>query len=158
MQPSRLVIGQHLLRHILEQCFEERPLEACGILTGRNGQVLHAYATDNARRSPVFYEVDSAQQERVMRQMKEQGEELIAIYHSHPTAPAVPSLNDIRLAIHYPEAIRVIVSLAGPADFRAFLIQDGKVHPVPLDSPFDTVGEWSDLREAAQPHEAGQNG
>ncbi|HEY3365836.1 MAG TPA: M67 family metallopeptidase [Symbiobacteriaceae bacterium] len=150
MQPSRLVIGQHLLRRILEQCMEERPYEACGILTGKNGQVLHAYATDNAKRSPVFYEVDAVQQERALRSMAEHGDELIAIYHSHPTAPAVPSINDIRLAVHYPEAIRVIVSLAGPADVRAFLIQDGRVHPVSLESPHDTAGEWLDLRAAGE--------
>jgi len=145
----RLVIGQHLIQRILEHCLEEKPFEACGILTGRGSQVLHAYATDNIRRSPIYYEVDPEQQEWVLRTMAEAGEELVAIYHSHPTAAAVPSANDIRLAVHYPDAIRVIVSLAGPAVMKAFLIQDGNVRDVLLDSPHDGGGTWHDLRGGA---------
>jgi [CysO sulfur-carrier protein]-S-L-cysteine hydrolase len=146
MEPREMTIGQHLLQHILEHCMEEKPYEACGILTGTEGRVLHAYATDNARRSPVWYEVDREQQEHVLRAAAEKGEELVAIYHSHPTSPAEPSLNDIRMAVHYPEAIRMIVSLAGPADIRAFLIREGKVHPVSLASPKEAAGQWHDLR------------
>jgi [CysO sulfur-carrier protein]-S-L-cysteine hydrolase len=142
----RLIIGQHLIQRILEHCLEEKPCEACGILTGRNGRVLHAYATDNVKRSPVYYEVDPEQQQWVLTTMEEQGEELVAIYHSHPTAAAVPSANDIRLAVHYPEAVRVIVSLAGPAVVKAFLIQNGKVLNVELDSPHSAGGVFHDLR------------
>ncbi|MFZ5816281.1 MAG: Mov34/MPN/PAD-1 family protein, partial [Bacillota bacterium] len=127
---ERLVIGQQLLQRILEHCLEEKPYEACGILTGRAGRVLHAYATDNAKRSPVFYEVDVEHQEQVLREIVARGEELVGIYHSHPTAPAMPSLNDVNQAVHYPEAVRVIISLAGPTDIRAFLIRNGKVHDV----------------------------
>lgn len=140
-----MVIGQNLLQHILEHCLEEKPYEACGILTGKDGRVLHAYATDNARHSPVFYEVERCQQEHVLRHMAACGEELVAIYHSHPTSPAEPSLNDIRMAVHYPEAIRLIISLAGPADVRAFVIRTGSAHPVTITSPRD-AGKWHDLR------------
>lgn len=146
VESRRLVIGQHLIQRILEHCLEEKPFEACGILTGRGGQVVHAYATDNIRRSPIFYEVDPDQQELVLRTMEERGEELVAIYHSHPTAAALPSSNDIKLAVYYPDAIRVIVSLAGPAVVKAFLIQNGKVSDVQLDSPHDAGGIWHDLR------------
>lgn len=142
----RLVISQHLIQRILEHCLEEKPCEACGILTGRDGRVLHAYATDNVKRSPVYYEVDPEQQAWVLTNMEEQGEELVAIYHSHPTAAAIPSANDIRLAVYYPDAIRVIVSLAGPAVVKAFLIQNGRVFDVDLDSPQNAGGIFSDLR------------
>lgn len=147
MPERRLLIGQHLLQMIMEHCLDEKPYEACGILTGRNGQVLHAYATDNAKQSPVYYEVDPDQQERVLREMERRGERLIGIYHSHPTAPAFPSANDIRQAVHYPEAIRLIVSLNGPTSVGAFLIRHGKVSPVALCSPREAVGAWHDLRE-----------
>lgn len=150
MPPHCLVVGQHILQRIREHCLEEKPLEACGILTGRQGRVLHAYATDNARRSPVFYEVDLEQQAWVLNAMEARREELVAIYHSHPTSAPEPSVNDIRLAIHYPEAIRVIVSLNGPTEVRAFLIREGKVQPVELHSPADAGGEWHDLRGGAE--------
>jgi proteasome lid subunit RPN8/RPN11 len=146
--PRRLIIGRRLLQRIVEHCLEEAPLEACGILTGRNGEVRHAYATENARRSPVFYEVDPAQQEAVLRAMEARGEELVGIYHSHPTTPAQPSANDIRMAVHYPEAVRVIISLAGPTDIRAFSIRDGVAHPVAIVHPREEMGQWHDLRRS----------
>jgi [CysO sulfur-carrier protein]-S-L-cysteine hydrolase len=134
------------VQRIIEHCLEEKPNEACGILTGRSGHVLHAYATENIRHSPVFYEVAPDQQEHVLKAMAERGEELVAIYHSHPTASARPSATDIRLAEHYPEAIRVIISLAGPSDMRAYLIEGKQVHHVAISAPQDAGGTWHDLR------------
>lgn len=163
MDDRRLVIPQHLLQRVLEHCLEEKPYEACGILTGREGRVRHAYATDNSKRSPVFYEVDQAQQELVLRTMAERGEELVGIYHSHPTSPAVPSSTDIKMAVHYPEACRVIVSLVGPADIRAFQIQNGRVRGVKLVALAGERGEWHDLRggvrrSATWPNSSGSAG
>jgi len=149
VERKRLAIAQHLLQRVLEHCLEEKPIEACGIMTGKDGSVLHAYATENAKRSPVFYEVQPAQQERVLREMAGRGEQLIAIYHSHPTTPAEPSVNDIRLAVHWPHALRVIISLAGPSDMRAYLIQRGQVEGVPISILHDQPGEWHDLRLVA---------
>jgi len=150
MTDRRLIIGKQLLQRILEHCMEEKPYEACGILTGKAGRVLHAYATDNAKRSPVFYEVEFEQQERVLSAMEERGEELLGIYHSHPTAPAIPSLNDINQAVHYPDAVRLIISLAGPADLRAFLIREGQVKDVIIAIFSDVGGEFHDLRQVAE--------
>ncbi len=143
----RLVIGRHLLYGIFRHCLEEKPNEACGILTGVGDEVLHAYATQNVKRSPVYYEVDPRHQELVLREMEARGEELIGIYHSHPTTDAWPSATDIRLGVHYPDALRVIISLAGPTDIAAFLIRDGQARRVPLEIRQASVGQWHDLRE-----------
>lgn len=155
MSERRLVIGQPMLRRILEHCLEEKPLEACGILAGRDDRVLRAYAADNARRSPVQFEVDPEQQEYALREIAAQGDRLVAIYHSHPTAPATPSRNDINEAVNYPEAIRLIISLAGPMEVRAFLITEGRVKPVPLAAPPNLEGIWRDLRQGAGQSELG---
>ncbi|HWI61548.1 MAG TPA: hypothetical protein VNT75_06910, partial [Symbiobacteriaceae bacterium] len=72
---------------------------------------------------------------------------------SHPTAAAVPSANDIRLAVYYPDAVRVIVSLAGPAVVKAFLIQNGKVDSVELDLYQEQTGVWRDLRGFSAPQQ-----
>lgn len=147
MEKRRLVIGQHLRQRILEHCHEEKPNEACGIMTGRNGRVLHGYATDNAKQSPIFFEVDLTQQAVVLAEMQRRGEELLAIYHSHPKTEATPSRNDINMAVHYPDALRVIISLAGSrAEMRAYLIRGDKVHLVEIDYPSDGTGQWQDLR------------
>jgi len=146
MSERRLTIGRRLLQRVLEHCMEEKPLEACGILAGLGDTVSAAYATDNSRHSPITFEIEPSQQEAAMERMAERGEELVGIYHSHPTAPAVPSVNDIQQAVHYPDAIRLIISLNGPAEMKAFLIKSGEVQEVPLDIVDTAGGEYHDLR------------
>jgi proteasome lid subunit RPN8/RPN11 len=66
--------------------------------------------------------------------MREQGEELFGIYHSHPHSPAEPSDTDLRQA-GYPEALYLIVSLntKGVLEMRGFRLRDGQATPVHLE-------------------------
>ena len=48
-------------------------------------------ADDPARR----FEMDPADQIRAMKTMRERGETMLAIYHSHPSAPPEPSVHDL---------------------------------------------------------------
>ena len=60
--------------------------------------------------------------------MREQQEELFAIYHSHPTAPAEPSATDLEMA-NYPDALYLIISLntKGVLEMRGFRLNRHKV-------------------------------
>ena len=57
--------------------------------------------------------------------MRERGEQLLAIYHSHPrSADPQPSATDVRLA-YYPSAVYLIVGLGDPEPcLRAFRIDE----------------------------------
>ena len=59
------------------------------------------------------------------RQMRERGEQLLAIYHSHPRSiQPEPSETDVRLAF-YPQAIYFIVGLGSEQPvMRAFKISE----------------------------------
>jgi proteasome lid subunit RPN8/RPN11 len=146
MEERQLLISQRLLRHMVEHCLEEKPYEACGILTGRGDRVLTAWATTNARRSQTAFEVEPSHQELALDGGRRRGETLLAIYHSHPTAAAYPSTSDIRMGVHWPEAARVIISLAGRVNPRAFLIRGTEVKELSLQVVDDRRGEWIDLR------------
>jgi len=66
--------------------------------------------------------------------MRERGEELFAIFHSHPAAPAEPSALDMAQA-GYPDALYLIVSLGtcGVLELRGFRIEaSGGFAEVPL--------------------------
>jgi len=48
--------------------------------------------------------MDEAQKIDAMRKIREAGEEMFGIYHSHPSSEAVPSVTDIKEAA-YPDAV-----------------------------------------------------
>ena len=66
--------------------------------------------------------------------MPEAGEELVAIYHSHPNSPAEPSQTDINLAEGWPDTVWIICSLADREEpvLRAFAIDGDAVEEVEL--------------------------
>ena len=56
----------------------------------------------------------------------------LAIYHSHPAGPPIPSQTDIAEAF-YPDSVYIIISLAHkPPSVRAFRIAGGVVTEVEL--------------------------
>ena len=69
------------------------------------------------------FSFDPGEQFRVHREARDQGLEIGAVYHSHPSTPARPSAEDIRLAAD-PRLVYLIVSLAGGAsDVKAYRIR-----------------------------------
>jgi [CysO sulfur-carrier protein]-S-L-cysteine hydrolase len=106
----------------------ELPLEACGLLAGRDGTVEHFFPMANADRSHMTYRLDAKEQLDVFNQIEERGWELTGIYHSHTHTEAYPSETDRRLAF-YPEARYVLVSLADRDHpiLRAYRIVEGRI-------------------------------
>jgi proteasome lid subunit RPN8/RPN11 len=111
---------------------DEDPNECCGMIGAANGAATSIYKARNAEASPLRYNLDPADQFRIMTAMEDRDEELAAIYHSHTKSPAYPSQTDINLAA-YPDALYVIVSLLeGEEPVRAFRIEHGNVEEVEL--------------------------
>lgn len=112
----------------------DHPDEACGVIAGPEGrdQPERFVPMVNAARSPTFYEFDSADLLRLYREMDDQGEEPVVIYHSHTATEAYPSRTDIAYASE-PDAHYVLVSTresgnhTGPYELRSFHIVDGVV-------------------------------
>jgi proteasome lid subunit RPN8/RPN11 len=118
---------------ILAHARAEAPKEACGLVAGRNARATRVIRCTNAHPAAVTrYTIDPREQLRAFRDMEANGEDLVAIYHSHPATQAYPSPTD-RAEAHYPEAVYVLVSLRDATpDVRAFQIRDGWVREVPL--------------------------
>lgn len=111
---------------ILTNAYEAVPDECCGLIGGESGHARSLYPMRNvAVDKIVSYEAAPEDLFAAQRQMRERGEELLAIYHSHPrSAEPLPSETDIRLA-YYPQAVYFIVGLAGPQPvIRAFRISE----------------------------------
>ena len=99
------------------------PAECCGVIGGRAQTVQSVYRLRNIARDPLTaYEAAPEDLFAAQRRMREQSEELLAIYHSHPRSlDPVPSQTDVRLAF-YPSAVYFIIGFSGAAEsvLRAF--------------------------------------
>jgi proteasome lid subunit RPN8/RPN11 len=99
---------------MLAQAAAERPLECCGLLAGpAEGEELRValcYPLINAATSPVEYESEPRSMFEAVRDMRRHGWDILAVYHSHPTSPPVPSRKD--LDRRYDEGVvHLIISL-----------------------------------------------
>ena len=82
---------------------------------------------------PVHFSMDPTEQFAAVKECRNQGLKIRAVYHSHPETPARPSDEDIKLA-HDPSLSYVIVSLAGAdPSIKSFIIKEGVVEPEPLE-------------------------
>jgi len=121
-------IPRDLVDEMIAHARAEIPNECCGMIGGSDGDAATLYRAANAEASPLRYSLDASDQFRIMKEMEEQGEELLAIYHSHTASAAYPSQTDVNLAT-YPDAVYIIVSLQDPEDpeVRGYWIRDGKI-------------------------------
>jgi proteasome lid subunit RPN8/RPN11 len=106
---------------------EASPAECCGLIGGViDGRASAVYRLRNVARDPlVAYEAAPEDLFAAQRLMRERGESLLGIYHSHPrSAEPQPSETDVRLA-YYPAAIYFIIGLAETsATIRAFRLSE----------------------------------
>src|SRR5882724_5003466 len=98
---------------ILAHASETDPSECCGLIGGSaDKQARSIYSLRNLAPNPnMAYEASPEDLFVAQRQMRDRGEQLVGIYHSHPrSGEPAPSETDVRLA-YYPEAVYFIVGL-----------------------------------------------
>ncbi|MBE3119140.1 MAG: M67 family metallopeptidase [Candidatus Atribacteria bacterium] len=113
---------QAMRRHVSRRA----PLEACGLLAGKNNRVESTLGIRNADRSPVRFRMEPRAQWRAFQRIEAAGLDLVGIYHSHPNGPDHPSPTDIAETM-YPVAQIIWVRVDGEWRARGFQIEGGKV-------------------------------
>ncbi|PYS09996.1 MAG: hypothetical protein DMG15_22175 [Acidobacteria bacterium] len=123
-----LTIDSRILEEVVEHAKAAYPKEGCGLIAA--GRFI---PIPNIAQSASEFEMDPAELIKAFRELRTAGEELVAIYHSHPHGPLRPSDTDIERA-YYPETAHLIVSLADPKHPRtaAFRIANGEALEIEL--------------------------
>ncbi len=132
---NTITLPRTLATSLLGMAQQSPQAEICGLISAKNGDVSGLYPVTNAADNPANrYRMDPGAQIDAMRQIREKGEALFAIYHSHPTTQAVPSAKDLSAA-NYPQATYLIISLntEGVLVMRGFCLQKNKVQEVRLE-------------------------
>ena len=122
-----LQLRRELMDAMIAHARETAPEECCGLIGGvSETRAVTLYRLRNVAPHPQSaYEAAPEDLFAAQRQMRERGEDLLAIYHSHPRASdPSPSDTDVRLA-YYPSAKYLIIGLGGlEAVVKAFSISE----------------------------------
>ena len=129
---ERVVIARAVSDAIQEHALEARPEECCGLLAGDGDVISSAYRLHNEAGQPeTRYFASPEDLFAAMKAMRQEGLEMMGIYHSHPNSAAYPSKSDVELAF-YSDCVYFIVSLAGDFEMCAFRINNGSVSLVEI--------------------------
>jgi proteasome lid subunit RPN8/RPN11 len=135
-------ISQSLIDEIVAHSVDSYPVagekpreECCGLIGGDAEEMTSVHRARNAAASWLRFEVHPSDQIRIMDEIEADGEELVAIYHSHTESPAEPSQTDINLARPWPGVLWLICSLADRADpvVRTWRIDGNEVEEIDLE-------------------------
>lgn len=129
--PVRLKLSSAIVAKLRDHAATRTDVEVCGLLGLSPQGTISVYPVPNVADQPQreFF-MEPRAQVAVMRTMRERGEELFAIYHSHPDAPAFPSQKDLQQAA-YPGVVYLIVSLPDQ-EVRAYHFDGQDFSPMPL--------------------------
>jgi proteasome lid subunit RPN8/RPN11 len=136
-------ISRKLYDEIVAHARAEAPNECCGMIASRDGEAIAVHRASNIHRSPLRYEMDPTEQNRIHTEIEDAGLDLGAIYHSHTRSDPVPSQTDVNLARFgdsdlpaFPGTVYVIVGVKEEEpDVRAWEIDTatGSYTESPLD-------------------------
>lgn len=127
-------LPRELVNRLLAQAQHSPEMEVCGLIGQSEAGAYSLYPVANVASDQAhLFAMEPKGQIDAMRRMREDGEALYGIYHSHPHAPAEPSPRDTKEAA-YPEALYLIISLdtKGVIQLRGFRLLAGDFAPIEL--------------------------
>ena len=137
-------ISQTQVNDLVEHARKTSPHECCGLIGGKDARTGTVYPLRNVAADPlVTYEAAPEDLFAAQRAMRDRGEQLLAIYHSHPRSnDPQPSETDVRLA-YYPSAVYFIVGLGNEEPcLRAFRISERKGSWEPAEFEIVTASDY----------------
>lgn len=128
---SQLIIGQEHREEMIQHVESQMPLEACGLLAGKNDRVERVLLVRNQAQSPVRFVMDPHEQLNAFEWIDSNGLDLLGIFHSHPAGPEIVSVTDIAEAAY--EVVHVVCSPGRDQwNMRGFWIENGQAVEIPL--------------------------
>ena len=131
---SAVRLPRSIVNQLMQLAQKTPEEEICGLISRDRHGFRKCYPVVNAAGDKKhFFVLDPKGQIEAMRVMREHGEELAAIYHSHPDSPPQPSLTDIEQH-EYPGVLYLIISLGtkGRPEMRGFDIHGREVREVAI--------------------------
>ncbi len=128
-------IAKTLIDEMVAHAREDLPNECCGMVGGLDGEASVVVRVANSAASPLRYEMDPQEQYDALKAIEDEGNELLAIYHSHTKSAAYPSQTDVNQAVAWPDQVYIIISLEDEdaPDVKGYLLKDLKIADAKID-------------------------
>ncbi len=121
---TQLTINRPQVKEVVDYVKVHAPLEACGLLAGKNNRVEKVLFVKNQAQSPVRFVMDPYEQLKAFEWIELKGLDLLGIFHSHPAGPETASPTDIAEAAY--DVVHVICSQKeGQWRLRGFWFENG---------------------------------
>jgi len=129
---DRVRVPHAILESLRAHRDQDRPLECCGLLLGRDAEIVSAVAAANELASPTRYRIAPADHFSAIRTARARGLDVVGAYHSHPQSSAVPSATD--LADAQPDLLYVIIGADATVglELRGWRLVDGNFREITL--------------------------
>jgi proteasome lid subunit RPN8/RPN11 len=126
-----LILSKEQILEITNYLDDRLPLEACGLMAGKNDRVEKILFVENQAKSPVRFVMNPYDQLKAFDWIDANGLDLLGIFHSHPAGPETASPTDIAEAAY--EVVHVICSRNNDQwKLRGFWIENGNATEVTL--------------------------
>jgi proteasome lid subunit RPN8/RPN11 len=121
-----------VLEAVVAHALDARPSECCGILLGKDDEIVEAVRAGNLAQSASRFLIDPRDHINVRRAARDRGLDVIGFYHSHPSSTGEPSATDLAEA-SYPDHLYLIVGLApSPPETRLYRLAGSGFLELPL--------------------------
>lgn len=107
------------------------PLEACGLLAGKQSTVEKIFFIRNQANSPVRFVMNPVEQWNAMKWIDANSMDLLGIFHSHPTGPGTVSPTDLAESAYAAVSV-ILFPVNGQWKARGFWIENSAVQEVNL--------------------------
>jgi proteasome lid subunit RPN8/RPN11 len=150
-----VAITQQVRAAIVAHALQARPAECCGLLSGDGQLITSLYPLRNEADHPeTRYFASPEDLLSAIRKIRQSGQTMMGIYHSHPQSPAYPSKSDVDLAF-YSESIYFIVSLERQSLQSQFPVGQSRAEQLldgqPLPENFQAVPPLAEPAAPEQP-------
>jgi proteasome lid subunit RPN8/RPN11 len=131
MRSLSLTLTEEQLQFMIDHVSAHAPLEACGLLAGKNDRVERIFEIRNQAQSAVRFVMDPIEQLHAFEWIDSNGMDLLGIFHSHPAGPETVSPTDIAESA-YAVVYIILSGRDGAWHTRGFWIEDGAFEEVIL--------------------------
>lgn len=95
MKNNTITLTDQLYQQLCNHAKSCLPDEACGLISGNGNFVKSVFHLPNTSSSINRFYVKEQHVAKALHQISEKNEEVLAIYHTHPSSQATPSTSDL---------------------------------------------------------------